>query len=64
MCGLNGHIMTNCLKFIDVVDVNVATKSKATKKQVFKDRKQRKVKSFVDWEKEKRLKKSMVGIIQ
>jgi len=46
------------------MDVNVATKSKATKEQVFKDRKQRKAKSVVDWEKEDWLKKSMVGIIQ
>jgi hypothetical protein len=39
-----------------VVDVNVTTRSKVTKEQVFKDREPRKTKSVVDWEKEKRLK--------
>jgi hypothetical protein len=93
MCVLNGHKMTNYLKFIEmqkmfhgkyvtiievqpiveaqigttnvnVVDVNVATRSKTTKEQMFKDRKPRKAKSVVDWEKEEWLKKSMVEIIQ
>ncbi len=49
---------------VKVVDVNVATRSKATKEQVFKDRKPRKAKSVVDCEKEKWFKKSMVEIIQ
>ncbi len=48
---------------VKVVDVNVATRSKTTKEQVFKDRKPRKAKSVVDYEKEKRFKKSMVEII-
>jgi hypothetical protein len=43
---------------VNVVDVNVTTVSKATKKQVFKDREPRKTKS------EKRLKKLMVETIQ
>jgi hypothetical protein len=93
MCGLNGHKMTDCLKFtemqkmfhgkyvtiievqpiveaqigttnVNVVDVNVATRNKTTKEQVFKDRKPRKAKSVVDWEREEWLKKSMVEIIQ
>jgi hypothetical protein len=49
---------------VNVVDVNVATRNKAIKEQVFKDRKPRKAKSLVDWEKEEWLKKSMVEIIQ
>jgi len=48
---------------VNVVDVNVATRSKAIK-EVFKDRKQRKTHSVVDWEKEEQLKKSMVEINQ
>jgi len=36
----------------NVVDVNVTTRSKVTKEQVFKDRELRKAKSVVDWEKE------------
>jgi hypothetical protein len=35
------------------VDVNVTTRSKATKEHVFKDNELRKTKSVVDWEKEK-----------
>jgi hypothetical protein len=50
------------IAIMNVVDVNVTTKSKATKEQVFKDRKPRKAKSATDWEKEKQL-KSMVKII-
>ncbi len=49
---------------VNVVDVNVTTRSKVTKKHVFKDREPRKVKSVADWEKEKWLKQSMVEIIQ
>jgi hypothetical protein len=37
---------------VNVVDVNVRTKSKATKKHVFKDRKPRKTKTVANWEKE------------
>jgi hypothetical protein len=39
------------------VDVNVITKSKATKEHVFKDRKPRKLKSDADWEKKEWLNK-------
>ncbi len=49
---------------VNVVDVNVTTRSKATKEQVFKDIKPRKVNSATNWEKEKQLKKSMVETIQ
>jgi hypothetical protein len=34
-----------------VVGVNVITRSKITKEQVFKDREPRKAKNVVDWEK-------------
>jgi hypothetical protein len=37
---------------VNVVDVNVTTRSKATKEQVFKDREPKKVNSATDWEKE------------
>jgi hypothetical protein len=49
---------------VNVVVVNVTTRSKATKEHVFKDKKVKKAKSFVDWEKEKWFKKSMVETIQ
>jgi len=49
---------------VNVVDVNVITRNKAIDEQVFKDRKPRKATSDVEWEKEERLKKSIVGIIQ
>jgi hypothetical protein len=52
-------IITN----VNVVDVNVTTRSKTTQEHVFKDREPRKVKNIVDWKKE-RLKKSMVETIQ
>ncbi len=48
---------------VNVVDVNVTTRSKITKKQMFKDREPRKAKNVVDQEKEKQLKKSMVETI-
>ncbi len=48
---------------MNVVDVNVTRRSKATEEQVFKDREPRKAKSVTNWEKEKQL-KSMVKIIQ
>ncbi len=48
---------------VNVVDVNVTTINKIIKEYVFKDRKQRKANSAIDFEKEKRLKKSMVEII-
>jgi len=50
--------------FVNVVDVNVTTRSKAIEEQVFKDRKPRKAKSAVHWEEKKWLKKSMVETIQ
>jgi len=37
---------------VNVVDVNVVTRSKTIKEQVFKDRKPKKAKSVVHWEKE------------
>ncbi len=49
---------------VNVVDVNVTTRSKVTEKQVFKDRKPRKEKNVIDWEKEEQLKQSMVETIQ
>jgi hypothetical protein len=49
---------------VNVVDVNVTTRSKVTKEHVFKDRKPRKTNSAANWEKEKWLKKSMVETIQ
>jgi len=49
---------------VNVVDVNIITRSKVTEEHVFKDRKLRKTKSAVDWEKEKWLEKSMVETIQ
>ncbi len=49
---------------MNVVDVNVRTRIKATKEQVFKDRELRKAKSVIEWEKEKWLKQSMVETIQ
>ncbi len=36
---------------MNVVDVNVTTKSKATEEQMFKDREPKKAKSVIDWEK-------------
>jgi hypothetical protein len=36
---------------VNVVDVNLTTRSKTIEEHVFKDRKPRKTKSDVDWEK-------------
>jgi hypothetical protein len=36
---------------VNVVDVNVPTRSKLTKEHEFKDKETRKTKSVVDWEK-------------
>jgi hypothetical protein len=41
---------------VNVVYVNVTTKSKITKEQVLKDKEPRKAKSVADWEKKWRLK--------
>jgi len=41
---------------VNVVDINITTRSKITKKQVFKDRKPRKAKNVANWEKEEQLK--------
>ncbi len=41
---------------VNVVDVNVTTINKIIEEQVFKDRKPRKTKIVVDWEKKERLK--------
>jgi hypothetical protein len=49
---------------VNVVDVNVTIRSKATEEHVFKDRKLRKAKSVTNREKEERLKKSLLETIQ
>jgi hypothetical protein len=41
---------------VNVVDVNVTTRSKVTKEQMFKDKKPKKKKNVTHWEKEKWLK--------
>jgi hypothetical protein len=41
---------------VNVVDVNVTTRSKVTEKHVFKDRKPKKTKNVINLEKEERLK--------
>jgi hypothetical protein len=41
---------------VNVVDVNVTTRSKVIEEQVFRDRKPRKAKNVADWEKEEWLK--------
>ncbi len=41
---------------VNVMDVNVTTRSKVIEEQVFKDRELRRAKSVADWEKKKRLK--------
>jgi hypothetical protein len=51
------------ITYVNVVDVNVIKRGKAIEKYVFKDRELRKAKNVVDWEKEERLKKSMVETI-
>jgi hypothetical protein len=40
------------ITYVNVVDTNATTRSKITGKQVFKDRKPRKVKNVINWEKE------------
>jgi hypothetical protein len=50
--------------YVNVVDVNVTTKSKAIEEHVSKDKKPRKAKNVANWEKKKWLKKSMVEIVQ
>ncbi len=47
-----------------MVDVNVTTRNKVTKEQVFNYREPKKVKNVVHWEKEEKLKKSLVEIIE
>jgi hypothetical protein len=49
---------------VNVVDVNVTTRSKVIEEQLFKDREPRKVKSVPEWEKERRLNQFMVETIQ
>ncbi len=41
---------------VNVVDVNVTTRSKVIEEYVFKDRKPRKANSVIYWEKEEQLK--------
>jgi hypothetical protein len=40
------------LQILNVVDVNVRTRSNIIEEQMFKDRKPRKAKSAIEWEKE------------
>ncbi len=49
---------------VNVVDVNVTTRSNATEEHVFKDREPRKANNATNWEKEEWLKNSMVETIQ
>ncbi len=49
---------------INMVEVNVTTRSKTSEEQMFKDREPRKNKSAIDWEVEKKWKRSMVKTIQ
>jgi hypothetical protein len=49
---------------VNVMDVNVTTRSKVTEEHVFKDRKPRKANSVANWEKGELLKQSMVETIQ
>ncbi len=49
---------------MNVVDVNVTTRSKVTKEHVFKDKEPRKTKSVANWEKKKWSIKLMVETIQ
>jgi hypothetical protein len=49
---------------VNVVDVNVTTRKKATKEHVFKDKESKEAKNVVNWEKEEWLKKPMVETIQ
>ncbi len=49
---------------VNVVDINVTTRSKVTKEHVFEDREPKKAKNVTDWEKEEQLKKSMVDTIE
>jgi hypothetical protein len=48
---------------VNVVDVNVTTKSKTIEKHVFKDREPRKAINVVNWKREEWLKKSTVETI-
>jgi len=49
---------------VNVVDVNVTTRSKTIEEYVFKDKEPRKAKSVIDWEGKRWLKKSMVETIE
>jgi hypothetical protein len=49
---------------VNVVDVNLTTRNKATEEQMFKNIEPRKIKNVVEWEKKEQLKKSMMEIIQ
>ncbi len=51
------------ITYVNVIDVNVVTRRRIIKEQVFQEKKPRKNKSIIDW-KEEKLKKTMVGIIQ
>ncbi len=65
--SLDGKVVANVKIFItdiNVVDVNIATKSRIIEEQVFQDKEPWKKKKFIDWEKEEKLKKTMVETIQ
>ncbi len=65
--SLKGKVVTKVKTItinVNVVDVNVVTRSRITKDQVFQEKEPRKNKSTVDWEKNQKLKKTMVEIIQ
>jgi len=49
---------------VDVVDINVTTRSKVIEEEVFKDREPRNENNVADWETKKWLNKSMVETIQ
>jgi hypothetical protein len=49
---------------MNTVDVNVTTKSRITKKQMFHEQKLRKNEIIANWEKQLKLKKMMVDTIQ
>jgi hypothetical protein len=49
---------------MNVVDVNVTTRSKVIEEQMFEDKELRKAKNVANWQKEKWSKKSMLETIQ
>ncbi len=49
---------------MNVIDINVATRSRIIENHVFHEKELRNNKSNINWEKEEKLKKTMVKIIQ